>query len=259
MNPDFTAAPETVASACEIATLAPPAEAILAGALFGEAATTINRLLANPSEGAFRMGARAMRDAIEARGKDLVAERVAAKQPASGTEYIEASMQFACETPIPDFPALPAQTPAAEWAWWAGTDDEWYQVGPCKTRENALEMFRHDYGPEQGCYLIEAARGRVSFSAEDVISTQYFEDNEGFDYDHTEPDRIGGADVIAAADAELQALLNRWSARWQHTFITPNMFAGTRNAEVVPGECLDCGQDCGEACPADPANAGAEP
>lgn len=250
MNPDYTAAPETVASACEIATLAPPAEDILAGALFGEAATTINRLLANPSEGAFRMGARAMRDAIEARGKDLVAERVAAKRPASGTEYIEASMQFACETPIPDFPALPEQNPATEWAWWAGTNDEWYQVGPCATRENALEMFHHDYGQEDSCYLIEAARRSVAFSAEALITAQYFEDNDDFGYDHGEPDRIGGADVISAADAELQALLDRWSARWQHTFIAPNMFGGTRNGELVPGLAQT---------PADPVNAGAEP
>ena len=55
--PTPTAAPETVAEACEIATINPPAEAILAGALFGEAAQTIRSLMANPNAGAFNLGA----------------------------------------------------------------------------------------------------------------------------------------------------------------------------------------------------------
>lgn len=41
----MTADPATVATACEIAAVNPPAEEILAGALFGEAAQTIRQLM----------------------------------------------------------------------------------------------------------------------------------------------------------------------------------------------------------------------
>lgn len=165
------------------------------------------------SEGAFRMGARAMCNAI----RDRLAELSMA-----------ASAGIASDQPIPTFPA-PPPAKSTDWAWWSGPDDEYYRNGPFATREEALVEL-----DEEGGYIIEAQMNAVTFSADMLINNQYFED-EGFDFDNCEPDRIGGADAIGAADAELQALLDGWLDRWRHTFVAPNMFAGSRNGECVAG------------------------
>jgi hypothetical protein len=179
------------------------------------------------SEGAFRMGAQAMRAAIEMRGNDLI-ERREARGRKQGNDYIVAALQFAAETPIPMFPP---QSPAPEpaWQWFSGANDEWYSNGPFDTRDEAIEALEGEGG-----FIIEAQKQRVRFTASGLIDDQYYDADDLFSYDHgDEHDRIGGADLIAAADAELQALLDAWTARWQHTFAAPTIFAATRNAEQV--------------------------
>lgn len=179
--------------------------------------------------GAFRMGARAMRDAI--------------------TERLDGAprfVQLANDLPLPDFPTPPEPKEPA-WLWWSGSDDEWFNNGPFKTREAAIEALEHERG-----YVIEAMQQGIRLSAPRLIEEQYFEAGDLFDGDRTEPDRVGGADVIAAADDELQALLDDWVQRWSHTFVEPSMFAASRNQEFVPGQCVDCGIDHDENCPADP-------
>lgn len=188
-------------------------------------------LAGNPqamSEGAFRMGARAMREAIEAKFAKWIADNGEICMP-----VLHTARAAAADTPLPDFPAQP-EPPKQVWAWWSGGDGEWFTNGPCATREEAIGELCGEGG-----HLVEALAGVVHFSAERLIADQYFEDDQGFDYDHSEPDRVGGADVIAAADAELQALLNGWLARWGHTFVKPSLFAATRNAEYVEPDAAE--------------------
>jgi hypothetical protein len=179
------------------------------------------------------MGARAMRDAIEARGKHLLEKREAAKRK-SGNDYIEAALQFAIETSIPDFPA-PPPSEQGKWAWWAGRNEEWFTVGPEDSRSDVVEIAQGEFDGEP-FYIIEAQRGALTLNAERLLNEQYFEADDLFDFEHSEPDRCGGADQIAAADAELQALLDGWCDRWRHTFTTPTLFAASRNREHIAVE-----------------------
>ena len=121
---------------------------------------------------------------------------------------------------------------AEGWQWWSGTSDEWYTNGPFATREEAIAALDGDGG-----YVIEAKHpDPVSFSASDLIEAQYFEDNDYFDFDHSEPDRKGPADEIAVADAELQALLDDWCLRYADTFVRGNLFGDQRNGERIEAE-----------------------
>jgi hypothetical protein len=122
--------------------------------------------------------------------------------------------------------------PDDDWCWWAGRDEEWFTEGPFKSREEAVEAgegIAEDYGLDQFC-IIEAVQGAVSFSAERLIEAQYAEDDDNFDYDHSEPGRLGDH---AAADAELQALLDAWTDKYRHTFVTPGLFLKQRNREFL--------------------------
>lgn len=187
------------------------------------------------SQGAFRMGARAMRQSLVDYFAGLVAERVATRKGRrnQADDVIAACAVKIMDRPLPDFPAQPEPLKQV-WRWWSGGDGEWFTNGPCATREEAIGELCGEGG-----HLVEALAGVVHFSAERLIADQYFEDDQGFDYDHSEPDRVGGADVIAAADAELQALLDGWLTRWGHTFVKPSLFAATRNAEYVEPDAAE--------------------
>lgn len=119
--------------------------------------------------------------------------------------------------------------PGPGWQWWSGPSDEWYSHGPFDTREEAVAALAGDAG-----YVTEAhPPAPIRLSAEQLLEDQYFENNDDFNFDHAEPDRRGDAAAIAAADAELQVLLDRWCDRAGHTFERGNLFGGTRNGERV--------------------------
>ena len=48
-----------------------------------------------------------------------------------------------------------------------------------------------------------------------------------------------GEEFVAAADAELQAALDAWLAKWSVSFIQPEMFCRQRNAEYIPADDED--------------------
>lgn len=114
---------------------------------------------------------------------------------------------------------------AAKWEWWSGTNDEFYTNGPFATREEAIREL-----DGYGGHIIEAVKRTVKFSADQLIDAQYYEDDDYFSGEHGEPDRKGD---WKAADAELQAMLDAWAEKWQHTFIAPEMFASSRNREEI--------------------------
>lgn len=37
---------------------------------------------------------------------------------------------------------------SSEWKWWAGTNEEWMQIGPCDTREQAIAEAQYDASGE---------------------------------------------------------------------------------------------------------------
>lgn len=119
--------------------------------------------------------------------------------------------------------------PDPGWQWWSGPSDGWYSHGPFATREEAVAALAGDAG-----YVTEAhPPAPIRLSAEQLLEEQYFENNDDFDFDHAEPDRRGDAAAIAAADAELQVLLDRWCDRAGHTFERGNLFGGTRNGARI--------------------------
>ncbi len=118
------------------------------------------------------------------------------------------------------------------WKWFSGTSDEFYENGPFATKQEAVAEL-----DGYGGFIIEAVqRDNVRLSASRLIEDQYFEDDDDFDFDHAEPDRVGKKEDVEAADAELQALLDGWCAKFGHTFVRPNLFLKSRNHEEIPAD-----------------------
>ena len=113
--------------------------------------------------------------------------------------------------------------------WWAGPNDEWFQVGPHASREEVIAEARAYF--DCSFHICEAETHPIKLSAERLIDAQYFENEDLFSCeDGPEPDRKAGA---AEADEELQKLLDDWLNRHQHTFVQPTMFAWQANAEYI--------------------------
>lgn len=114
--------------------------------------------------------------------------------------------------------------------WWAGTNDEWFTIGPLPSREGVIAEARHQL-PGESFHICRAALQQVSFSAERMIEDQYFEQEDLFSYeDGNDPDRVGDH---AAADAELQAFLDDWTERYRHTFVRPTLFAWVADRDRI--------------------------
>jgi len=114
----------------------------------------------------------------------------------------------------------------SNWQWWSGDNDEHFTNGPFETREDAIEALDGDGG-----YVIEAERHVVTFSAERLINDQYFDCEDYFSGDYSEPARYGSEEFVKQADAELQQLLDNWLAKWSVCFVQPEMFCRQRNDE----------------------------
>lgn len=118
-----------------------------------------------------------------------------------------------------------------EWAWWAGSNEEFFTDGPFATREDAIAEYKSSWMPEEGFHIVEAVAGRVWFSAGRLIVRQYEDDDDLWGIDGPSPDRLGEHE---AADKELQELLDKWVEKYSDTFVQPTMFRGQRNAEFIP-------------------------
>lgn len=230
-----TAAPEIVLAACRAAAVHPPAEDILAAGLFGEAERTIERLLANPNEGSFRMGARSMRDHVETDLKDLIKRREEAKSPKNGTAIIGACLGRIMDMPLPEMPLITASK-GDGWGWWAGSTEEFMNHGgPERTREDAIAVGR-DAADGEGFHIVEARLAEYKFSAERVIEDM-LENAETVYEDYAEI--VAPADEAAAATAELQSLLDGWVARHPSMFTPATSFRATRNLEFIEGDIAE--------------------
>jgi hypothetical protein len=114
--------------------------------------------------------------------------------------------------------------------WWASRDADFYTCGPAPTREVIILEGRDDFDGE-GFHIIEAGTQPLTFSASRLIDDQYFEQDELFSIEGDGADRRGNS---AAADAELQEMLDAWLVRHADTFVSPTIFAWSRNEELIP-------------------------
>ena len=142
---------------------------------------------------------------------------------------------------------VPADVP---WQWWAGRDDEFFRIGPCATREEAIQEAvgdgmceeRSDADPEiweNRIHLIEAQQAPLRLA--DWIDTDTV--LERADESLSESDRGGGEyddgpwfEYTPAQEADLAARLRRACDEWQaaHGLVfTSTTFSATRNAEFV--------------------------
>lgn len=118
--------------------------------------------------------------------------------------------------------------------WWFSQDGDLFSDGPFETRLAAINAGADMLSGEE-FHILEGSLESAPFklSAERLLDDQYFENENLFSTidGATEPDRQGGH---AAADKELQALLDGWLAKHGKTFVQPTVFAWTRNEEVIP-------------------------
>lgn len=123
------------------------------------------------------------------------------------------------------------------WAWWAGRDEEWLTIGPCQTRDDAIAEAINDFGEGEGDFVVmEAVMQTLRLRADSFLERLYEEwadCGDFFSLEHDSPEPQGSKEDQKTSEDELQALLDAWFAKWEHTFPKPNMFASTRNVETV--------------------------
>lgn len=121
---------------------------------------------------------------------------------------------------------------ASAWEWWAGANDEFYQAGPCASRDEAVEEGLNNWD-DRPVHIIEALRGEwPAPCAESVIDYMFENSDDLFSEDY--PDPLGTKVDMEMATADLQCALDKWMDKWRHTiFPTPTAFRASRNREVV--------------------------
>lgn len=117
------------------------------------------------------------------------------------------------------------------WQWFSGCDDEYFTNGPFKCREDAIEAL-----DGEGGHIIEAQRYPIKFNVARLIEDQYFDCDDYFSGEYETAARAGSEEFVAAADAELQALLDAWTVKWAASFVQPEMFCRQRNDEEIPAD-----------------------
>ena len=122
------------------------------------------------------------------------------------------------------------------WVWWSGSNEEFFSNGPFATRDEAVDALDEERG-----YVIEAVPYALKFDASRLLEDQYFECEDYYSGEHGEADRVGKPEEIAEADAELQALIDAWTAKWKHTFVAPEMFASSNPAEFIEAPHIAAG------------------
>jgi len=127
----------------------------------------------------------------------------------------------------------------SDWKWWAGPDEEWFEVGPCETREQAFDEAK-DYFEGEGFHIIEARNPplRLSEWADIKNILEHAEDNLE-DSDRTnENDNGPWFEATKAQRADLADRIKRACDEWQdaHGLVfTTTTFAEARNAEYIEG------------------------
>lgn len=123
---------------------------------------------------------------------------------------------------------------AGNWTWWASRDEEQYLVGPCGSREEAIERATEDFDGE-AFHVVEARKGSMARwlpKADRIIEIMSeASDDDGAFGEDAYCELIGSPEAISAAEADLSAALADWFSRHAAIFPEPWVFAATRNGE----------------------------
>lgn len=124
-----------------------------------------------------------------------------------------------------------------DWQWWAGRDEEYLTVGPHATRDDAIAEALCDIGVGEGCFHVMEGRMHILTMSADGMLDRFIDgicdDSDLYSTEHDAPEWQATPDQQKQATAEMQAFMDVWMDQWRHTFTAPNMFADTRNREVI--------------------------
>lgn len=122
------------------------------------------------------------------------------------------------------------------WQWYAANDGgEYYRVDAA-TREDVIAAARYEWPGEPFC-ILEARKARFPFpSAGDIMNWVFEEAAEGEYFIEQDCEPLGKPEEWVQAEAELDAALAAWFAKWERLFPQPDRFAETRNAEEIAGD-----------------------
>ncbi len=124
------------------------------------------------------------------------------------------------------------------WKWYAGSNDEYYSVGPCDTRQEAIDEGRGNFGHESGFYIIEAEK--VNLTLADYIGADVvLEEAEERACDLGDEDGTPIFDVTEDQEKDLISHLRNACDAWQtkHNLIfVPWHFTNSSNAEFIEAD-----------------------
>lgn len=133
-----------------------------------------------------------------------------------------------------------------DWTWWAGSNDDFYTVGPCATKQDAIDEMIHDGLCEQSkgdefahiIQVTEATNGplklrdyiRADTVLEDADEQAYGSDRISSEYDDTV------FKVTPAQGTDLRERLMKVCDDWQEShglIFTTSTFENMRSQETV--------------------------
>lgn len=125
-----------------------------------------------------------------------------------------------------------------KWKWYAGSNDEHYAIGPCETRDDAIQQGRVDFGDDVGFYIIEAQKVHIRL-ADYIGADNVLEEAEERAYDLTNEDGDPIFDVTEDQYKDLSSRLRTACDEWQKAHainFIPWAFTSTGNAEFIEPE-----------------------
>lgn len=151
----------------------------------------------------------------------------------------------------------PENTPAdtqwtGPWQWWAGANEEWMTIGPCDTRQQAIdEAVQDGFGEIQGedgawrnaFYVCEARQDPLRLANWIGADTALERADEDFanNYHLAEEDLGPWFEATAEQEADLCGRLRKACDEWQRDhnlrFHTPT-FSASRNGEFIITDAL---------------------
>jgi len=134
-----------------------------------------------------------------------------------------------------------------KWFWYAGQNEEWYTVGPCDCKEQAIdEAVDSNIGEFQdedgkwflGIHVLEAAKDDVLLSKYFDVESAIENANERFGEDDYCEESYSGSmfDMTPQQEQDLVERIKQTIDNWQqeHNLVfTTNMFTKTRNEEYI--------------------------
>lgn len=126
-------------------------------------------------------------------------------------------------------------------AWWAGDNEEFFRIGPCGTREEALGEARGYFGEEATIHLIHAAIADWCAPGGDQVIDMMIDNSDDLFVEDGFPDMAGTKEAVAAAEAELDHLLATWLAKHRAIFPDPTSFGWIGEREILPASAMSAG------------------